>query len=672
MVKLFTFYKKSTFSIVFSFMFFPLFCQLWPSNEDIYKEAEDYLLEEEYNEALPLYLMLQEKGYNTANIKFKIGECYIHTPGQKLKALSYLEESSKEASKKYKGTKLEEDRAPVSSVFLLAVAYRLNNKFDKAIETFKIVKDFMHPEDVENRRIIDMHMNRCINAIELTNAPINIKKTKLDNIINSAFSNYNPLLTADESVIVYMDKLKFYDAIMQSTMNNGYWTNPVNLTPKTKSDGEFNVVGISSDGKKLLFNSFNPLTNGDIYQSAFENRKWSRITKLNENINSKFNETHASLSNDGNVLYFTSSRRGGYGGLDIYKSELDENGDWGSAVNLGPIINSPYNEESPFITTDGKRIYFSSQGHYNMGGYDLFYSELSESGTWMHPANIGFPINTSDDDLFFYPVGDGTTGYHSKFTGSDNNDQDIFKYEIITIADPVKFNISGKVDIPDSVEYELNSVSVTFVDLQKNDTLITKYCNSEGEYDYKIPSGEYELTFSTEGRQFYSRKITIPLNFPEEELIVNTNLEMQLIVEEEVLLIAEKDTFFIDDIFYGFDSYSLNEDAITFLDKLTKLLTEYPKIIIRIYGFTDSIGSSEYNQFLSERRAGSVGSYLEGKGITNDRITIKGFGETKHIAINSSSEGRKINRRVETEIVDSDNNFILIRIFIVPDNLAVE
>ena len=187
MVKLFTFYKKSTFSIVFSFMFFPLFCQLWPSNEDIYKEAEDYLLEEEYNEALPLYLMLQEKGYNTANIKFKIGECYIHTPGQKLKALSYLEESSKEASKKYKGTKLEEDRAPVSSVFLLAVAYRLNNKFDKAIETFKIVKDFMHPEDVENRRIIDMHMNRCINAIELTNAPINIKKTKLDNIINSAF-----------------------------------------------------------------------------------------------------------------------------------------------------------------------------------------------------------------------------------------------------------------------------------------------------------------------------------------------------------------------------------------------------------------------------------------------------------------------------------------------------
>ncbi len=672
MVKLLAFYRKSIISILFSFIYFSLYGQLWPSNEDIYLEAEDYLVEEEYNEALPLYLMLLEKGYNTANIKYKIGECYLHIPGQKQNALSYLKEASDKASEEYTGLNLEEDKAPLSSIFHLAIAYRLHDNFDKAIETFNRMKELIPQDDLENREIIDIHISRCKNAVEMANAPVSIKKTKLDNIINSGYSDYNPLLTADESVIIYMQKRKFYDAVIQSTRLGGYWTKPVNLTPKIKSDGEYSAVGISSDGKQLLLNTFDPETSGDIYQSDFIDGKWSKITRLNDNINTEFNETHASISGDGNVMYFTSSRKGGYGGLDIYKSEKQEDGEWGPAKNLGPVINTVYNEEAPFITRDGKKIYFSSQGHYNMGGYDLFSSELSESGEWLPPVNIGFPISTSDDDVFFYPAGDGNKGYLSKFTGNEKNEQDIFKFEILSIANPVKFRISGFVKIPDSVDYELNNVSVTFFDLINNDTLITTYCDSEGKYEHKIRAGEYELTFNAKGKQFDSKKISIPINFPEEELIVNSKLDIPVTIRKDLLIVAEKDTFFIDDIFFAFDSYALNKDAMAFLDNLTKLLIKYPNLLIHINGFTDSVGSAEYNKLLSVKRAKSVGNFLKENEINPECYIINGYGETKNKAINSTPAGRQINRRVEIDILDPPDNLILIHSFIVPDNLAID
>jgi outer membrane protein OmpA-like peptidoglycan-associated protein len=664
MIKLFACNKKSILPLLLSLSCLFLSGQFRPSYEDIYNEAEEYLFSDEYREALPLYEMLLEKGYNTSNIKYKIGKCYLNIQGEKLKALPYLKEAAEKASKKNYKNELEETNAPLSSVYFLAVAYRLHNKLDKAIETFNIVKDSLDADDLENREIIDMQIKRCLNAKELISKPVSIKEEKLDEIINTHFSNYNPLITADESVIFYMDKLKFYDAVMQSVKSGGSWMKPENLTPKIKSDGEFNIVGISKNGDKMLLYAFNPLTSGDIFESTFSNGKWSKITRLNDHINTVFNETHASLSSEGEILFFTSNRNGGYGGLDIYKSVLDNNGEWSSPTNLGPVINTVFDEESPFVTKDGKRLYFSSQGHYNMGGYDLFYSELSETGEWSYPVNVGYPINTTDDDIFYFPVENGNKGYRSKFTYGELNDQDIYKYEILSVANPVKYKISGEVQSPDSIGFEMGKVSVTFIDSENNDTLITKFCTSEGKYEHKIPAGKYELTFKSMGKQFDSQRINIPLNFPEEELIINTKLEIKLI--------ATKDTFIIDDIFFAFDSYELNKEALEFLGRLIQFLKAHPELLIQINGYTDSIGSSEYNQILSVNRAKSVGNYLEENSLETDRYTIQGFGETRHKASNSTPEGRQINRRAEIQIINPYENLIIIHSFIVPENLAVD
>ena len=418
--------------------------------------------------------------------------------------------------------------------------------------------------------------------------------------------------------------------------------------------------------------AFNPLTSGDIFQSIQNKGKWSKITRLNDPINTLYNETHASLSSEGDVLFFTSNRNGGYGGLDIYKSVLDKNGEWSPPKNLGPVINTVFDEKSPFVTENGKKLYFSSQGHYNMGGFDLFYSELSEKGEWNYPVNIGYPVNTTDDDLFFYPVDNGNNGYHSRFTNGELINQDIFRCEILSIANPVKYKISGIVESTDSIEYEMNKISVTFIDIENNDTLTTKFCTNQGKYEHKIPAGKYELTFSSDGKTFDSQRINIPLNFPEEELIINSKLEVELAVKPEAELDIKKDTFLIDDIFFAFDSYALNKEALVFLDRLIQFLTIHPELLIQINGFTDSIGPEQYNQILSVNRATSVGNYLGKNNMESDRYTIQGFGETRHKAINSTPEGRQINRRVEIQITNPDENLILIHSFTVPDHLAID
>ncbi|MGD2035935.1 MAG: hypothetical protein PVF73_12810, partial [Bacteroidales bacterium] len=388
------YFDRLTLLLIFQLYFSSaVFGQIWLSNKDIYDDAEEYLESEEYIEALPLYMLLEKKEVINANISFKIGTCYLNIRGQKDKSLPYFEDACRNITFDYENS-IEETSAPVKALLMLGVAYRIHGQPRKAISIFEELKDTLANNDPEMNAVIDIHIKRCENAILLAAFPGEPHTEKLPDQINDEFANYNPVLVKHDSVLYYMEELKFYDALMRSSYGEAGWSEPVNLTPGIGSDGDHILVGASSDGDQLFLYLYVTPNAGELFTTRLEENGWSDLEPLNENINTKYHETFASLSADGKTLFFTSNRPGGSGGLDIYMSKLDETNDWGPAVNLGPVVNTPFDEENPIINADNEILYFSSQGHLNMGGFDLFRSQRKGENEWRQPINMGSPVST--------------------------------------------------------------------------------------------------------------------------------------------------------------------------------------------------------------------------------------------------------------------------------------
>ncbi len=421
-----------------------------------FHDAESWVLFEDYKEALPLYQQLYQLYPDNFNIKYRIGQCYLNMPGEKEKAISYLEDAVKNINPKYREGRFRETGAPHDALYYLANAYRINYQLDKALEIYSLFKQNLDSR-VYDSAIVNLQIRSCTNAKTLMGTPLFLKELNLGDNINEAGSEYNPVISDDESIMVFSKSLAFYDAILYSTKSNGAWTAPVNLNEVLKVDRDIYPVSLSGDGTILyIYNSEN--YDGNIFSSKYENGTWSPIIKLNDNINTKYWESHAVMSHDNSRLYFTSNRKNTIGGLDIYVSSRDTSGDWGPAANLGPAINTPYNEETPFLSKDDKILFFSSRGHMNMGGHDIFYSTLLENGEWSVPVNVGYPVNSTDDDLFFSPLNDGKEGYIAKFSPHGFGRHDIYRLEYermvpqadseVTIEKPAGENIRKELNLP--------------------------------------------------------------------------------------------------------------------------------------------------------------------------------------------------------------------------------
>ena len=405
------------------------FAQAVTDPEELFSEGEYFFNSEEYEEALYYYVKLVKLFPDNASFNWKVGNTYLQIPGQEFLAIPYLEKAVTRTSIKYKKRKFKEKNAPHHAWFMLGNAYRFNNELDKALETYDI---FVNSKDYEgnyNVRIVESEIEACNQAKIIQDDPVDASFTKLGEPVNTSSDNTHAVISGDGQTMVFVTELKFYDAIQLSRKNGVRWTDPEILNPQVGSDGDFYPTALSFDGKELYMVR-RVQGNNDLYVSRLEENLWSKATLLNSNINTRFDETHASLSRDGNTMYFTSARRGGQGKLDIYQSERVTGGDWGTAVNLGPTINSPEDEDAPFITTDGKRLVFCSRGHFTMGGYDIFYSIQEANGSWTDPVNIGYPINTTGDDLFFQPTGNGLQGYMSKNDRKGPLTFDIYYVEI--------------------------------------------------------------------------------------------------------------------------------------------------------------------------------------------------------------------------------------------------
>lgn len=641
----------------------------------------DKLLENEppkYAEALEYFLQANDFNPNNASLNYKIGVCYLHTM-VKSRAIPYLELANK-----------LDPKVSLDVKYYLAKAYHLNYEFDKAIDMYTLFRHSLTPYELTQYGAkIERHIEECENGKDLVRNPIRVFIDNIGNVVNTKFAEYNPIVNADETVLMFTSMREettggkkdpvyddYYEDIYIAKKDGEVWTIPVNPGKPFNKDSHDAIVGLSSDANNVLIYK-GDVNGGDIFICQIEEGEWQNPKALPKEINTKYHETSATFSPDMSVLFFVSDKEDGYGGSDIYYCEVDQNKSkegkfvFNDPMNLGSAINTPYDEEGVFLQADGKTLYFSSKGHKTMGGYDIF-KTVFENGAWSEPVNIGYPVNTPDDDIFFSANITGKHGYYSSFEQDGFGKRDLY---MITFLGPEKptqhksdYNllafeekpvnetvlddevevkafalvmIRGK--IMDQITHGPLGVMMEIIDNQYNQVIASFESNERtGEYMVSLPSGRsYGLAVKAKEYLFHSENFEIPPSTIFQEMNKDIYLKKVEIGSKIIL----------KNIFFEFNEAKLKPESIPELERLIKLLNEVPTLKIEISGHTDNVGSELYNQELSERRAKAVVDYLMAKGVDEGRLTFKGYGLTQPIAGNDTEEGRAMNRRTEFKVI---------------------
>jgi WD40-like Beta Propeller Repeat len=494
-------------------------------NKNIFKQAETYFIYEEYELANQLYILLETP--DNMYIKYKIGTCYLNIPGEKEKSIPYLEEAVKNASYDAKTDSYKEIRAPLDAYFSLGKAYMINNDLEKGLRTLETFKKLAQEQKggMKNLEFIDQQIQACKNAIQAKEKPVIFSKKYMGIEFSQGAINENPAVSFDGNTIVYTERRGIVNAIFCARKEKGKWKPPVDITTELGGGEDLLSCSLNRNGTEIfLYKTGN--YDGVIYSSMFKNGVWTPVIKLNRNINTKYYESHAAVSADGKKLYFTSNREGGLGNLDIYVSEKDGSGDWGPAVNMGAEINTPYNEDTPFITENDSVLYFCSEGHSSIGGYDIFKSRKTGS-SWQTPINLGYPINSTDDDKFFQPFNNELNAYYTMTTGYKK--RDIF-YLSLGGAGGNKFTeISGKLTLSDTVMTFDKRFKIHLLDLVSGDTVDVSYPNKfTGLYNFFTLPGKYRLIYTGAGYLTQSLDTAIKRDDLKPELNIDISLTRDL------------------------------------------------------------------------------------------------------------------------------------------------
>ncbi len=632
----------------------------------------------DYRMALQFFIKAQEFNPNNDELNYKIGVCYANS-SNKGRAIPYL----------LKAQSLNPQIAQ-DIQYQLGVAYHANYQFDLAIESFQKYRSLLSPEDM---RMIGMLLTRkieeCNNAKEFMKDTVRAFIDNMGAAINSEFSDYSPLITADQSMLVitskrenpYNDKKgsdnEFDENIWVSYRTGTQWSQVQDMGKPLNTKENDATIGISPDGQKMF--TYYGKKGGDILYTEKKGDVWTD-PEFFDAVNSPWHESAASFSFDGRTVYFSSTNKDkitNYGQHDLFSCTLNEKGKWGKPVNLGPTINTQYDEVDVFMHPDGRTMYFSSDGHKTMGGYDVFKSELKDDGTWSEPVNVGYPINTPGDERFFVLAGSGRNGYYSSSKDGGFGKHDVYAITflgpekkvsmttennlIAVFANPIK----QEVVIEKSVEIRTSRLTIvkgivtdafaqerTFLEAQIEITdnatgKVISVLNSNaatGKFLIPLPSGkDYGLAVKKEGYLFHSENFNIPATTEYQEIELDIKL-MQIKKDSKIVL---------RNVFFEYGSAKLDPKSYTELDNLIKILTDNPNMIIEIGGHTDNSGSRTFNQKLSESRAQSVVNYLA-KSIPMTRLQYKGYAFDIPVADNATEEGRALNRRVEFKILSNE------------------
>jgi len=634
--------KNSTVGLISLCLVFIFFfnVNIFAQSADI-KKGDNFYRQGKFDKALELYLSAYKATDENALLNYRIGNCYLKSI-TKAKAVPYLERAE------HLDPTIEKDL-----YFLLAQAYHQSLQWDKAIDAYTSYGDMLPLSDIKTMGpVIEKRIQECKTGKELVENPVKVKIENIGAAINSSYPDYAPVISSDESVLMFTSrregstggKDKFtgeYDEDVYISHHKGSkWTQAKNLGDPVSTKEHDSNIALSNDGQKLiLYKDDNGI--GNIYESVQKGDKWSTPVKLPAPINTNFHESSASYSPDGKTLYFVSNRDGGLGGRDIYMAKINKKGQYENVTNLGNVINTPYDEEGVYMHPDGKTLYFSSEGHKTMGGFDIFKSVL-EDGKWSTPENIGYPINSPDDDLFFVLAASGMRGYYASVKDGGFGDLDIYVINFVE-EKPIVYVTILKGTITDAVSTQPVEADIEIIDNEKNESIAKFNSNSAtGNYLVSLPSGKnYGISVSAKGYLFHSENVNIPQATGYQEIVKDIALQKIVVGSRTVL----------NNIFFDYDKATLRSESIAELDRLVSMLKNSPTLRIQISGHTDNRGSAEYNQNLSENRAKAVVDYLIEKGIDKKRLEYKGYGFVRPIADNNTDEGRQLNRRTEFEIL---------------------
>ena len=490
-------------------------------------------------------------------------------------------------------------------------------------------------------------------AIRLAGQTVPFQPRNIGAGINTEYEEYLPFVTVDDQMMIFTRRYlrpldppvleeDFFYSLRDSS---GAWQEAVRMEEPINSDENEGALSISPDGRYLFFAGCNRADGWgscDIYASIKREDGWGKPFNLGKPINTSHWESQPCLSSDGRTLYFTSTRPGGFGKSDLWRSRLMHGGVWSEPENLGPNINTEGDENSPFLHPDGKTLYFASNGHGGMGGMDLFVSRMDSNGNWSVPQNLGYPINTSADETTLSVNAKGDTAYFSSDNLGGFGKKDIYSFPLYEQARPTTVSFMKGV-VSDAKTHEPLAARFELISLKTGQTRVSSVATAKtGEFLVCLPVDEpFALNVSCSGYLFHSEHIA--LDYGNAQKPMRKEIRLQPI---------EKGTrIVLENIFYQTDRYQLEKSSVGELERIFLFLAQNPKVRIEISGHTDNVGSAPYNKTLSENRARAVADYLIRKGIDASRIEAAGYGFDRPVADNQTEEGRAKNRRTELKIL---------------------
>lgn len=507
----------------------------------------------------------------------------------------------------------------------------------------------------KNMIVAKKNVHNCEFSLNAIKHPVPFNPINMGSAINTTDDEYWPSITADGQTFIFTRQAVARNGISVRDLQedfyvsyfvDGAWQTAMNAGPPLNTRQNEGAQTLSSNGRYMYFTACdrpNGMGSCDIYFSTFNDGRWSEPVNLRSPVNTSHWESTPSISADGKTLYFSSNRPGGMGGKDLWYSTLDERSQWSNPVNMGEKINTDGDEMSPFIHFDGKTLYFASDGHTGLGGFDIYITRMNRDSTWSEPQNIGYPINTYNDEMGLVIESSGKKAYFS--TVRDNlNGKDIFYFDLYESARPAPVSyLKGKVF--DKETGRLLKADYELINLSANKIIIKSSTDNNGNFLVCLPSGyNYGINVSKAGYLFYSENFMFEGEHTAVEPFIK-NIKLSPIKVGERMLLTN--------VFYEIDSWELKKESVLELNILADMLLENKGLRIEIGGYTDSTGSVEYNLVLSEKRAMSVVNYLVSKGISADRLKYKGYGNTSPIGDNITEEGRRLNRRTEAKIIQS-------------------